>query len=65
MSPRAVLRLSGFVFSAIAIGHLVRVLLQVPASLNGWAVPHGVSVAGLVIAGMLAVLNFKAAGRVA
>jgi len=38
--------------------------LQVPASLNWWAVPHGVSVVALVIAGMLAVLNFKAAGRV-
>lgn len=64
MQPRGVLNLSGAVFSVIAFGHLVRVLLQVPASLNGWAVPHGLSVVALVIAAMLAVLNFKAAGRV-
>lgn len=65
MSPRAVLQMSGFVFGAIAIGHLARVLLQVPASLNGWAVPQAVSVAAFVVAGMLAVLNFKVAGRAA
>ena len=64
MRPRTVLRLSGAVFSVIAFGHLIRVLLQVPASLGMWAVPQGVSVVGFVIASMLAVLNFKAAGRV-
>ena len=63
MRSRTVLRLSGAVFSVIAVGHLIRVLLQVPASLGTWAVPLGVSVAGFVIASMLAVLNFKAAGR--
>ena len=64
MQPSTVLRLSGAVFSVIAVGHLVRVVAQVPANLGTWAVPLGVSVVGFVIAGMLAVVNFKAVGRV-
>ncbi len=63
MKPRTMLVVSGVVFTVIAVGHLIRVLLRSEVVLEGWQVPQAVSVLAVVIAGVIAGLNFAAARR--
>ena len=63
MQARVMLRVSGTVFALVALLHLARLLAHTPARLGGWDVPLAVSAAGVLVAGLLAALDFAAARR--
>lgn len=60
MNSRTYCVVAGSVFALVALLHLWQVITAAPAVLGGWAVPMGVSWAGLGIAGLLSVLGFRA-----
>jgi hypothetical protein len=53
---------SGVLFSIIALGHLLRVVLQWEAMIGGMDIPQWVSIVFVIIAGGMATWNFKEAG---
>lgn len=52
---------SGVVFALVALGHVWRVVLGVPAQLGAWSVPQSVSVVGAIGAAALSVWAFRSA----
>lgn len=60
MTPRTFARISGAVFSLVALLHLLRLVFRWDAVIGGWMVPMWISLVGLAVAGALA----YAAGRV-
>lgn len=50
--------ISGVVFSALGLAHLARLLYGLDAQINGFILPMWVSVAGMLVAGILAAANF-------
>lgn len=60
---RAYILISGAIFGAIALVHVVRLLLDWPAEVAGWGVPLWVSWIAIFAAGALSVWGFCLAGR--
>ena len=55
---RAYLVLSGLLFGAVALAHLLRLVYGWAAQINAWGVPLWVSWVGLVVAGVLCIWAF-------
>ena len=60
---RSYIQISGVVFGVIALAHVVRLLLDWPAQVAGWAVPTWISWIAMFAAGALCVWAFRVAGR--
>lgn len=58
---RAYLQVSGAVFGVMALLHIVRLSLDWPAQVAGWAVPLWVSWIAILAAGALCVWAFRLA----
>lgn len=54
---------SGGIFSAVALAHLLRALMQWPVEIGGWNVPLGISWLAVIGAGALATWAFAARRR--
>jgi len=52
---------SGVVFALVALGHVWRFVMGVPAQLGAWSVPQSVSVLGAIGAAALSVWAFRSA----
>jgi len=63
MNDKNYFTLSAIIFSVIAIAHLGRVMLMLPANVAGYDVPLWFSGAAVVISGYLAVRGLQAAWR--
>jgi hypothetical protein len=61
VSPKTVHFVSGAIFALIALIHLWRVSLGLPATVGETPIPQWMSVVAIVVAGGLAVANFGAA----
>lgn len=48
-------RLAILVFAAVAIGHLLRIILAIPLSIGNWTAPMWVNVLGVLVPGLIAV----------
>jgi hypothetical protein len=59
---RAYLFISGLVFGAVTLMHILRLVYAWPAQIGGWTVPLELSWVGLVVAGALCAWGF-ALGR--
>ena len=44
---------AGAIFAAVALGHLLRILMGWPAMIGGWTVPMWISWIGFAVAGGL------------
>jgi hypothetical protein len=51
------------VFALVALAHLLRLVYGWEVTLAGWLVPLWVSVVGLIVAGGLAAMVWREAGR--
>ena len=60
---RAYLLITGFVFGAMTLLHILRLAYAWPAQIGGWTVPLELSWLGLVVAGALCVWAFALARR--
>jgi hypothetical protein len=58
---RAYLVVSGVLFGAVALAHLLRLIYGWPVQIGAEAVPQWISVIGLVVAGGLCVWAFAVA----
>jgi hypothetical protein len=63
MHPKAYYLISGTLFAAVAVAHLVRLVAHWQIQVNGTDVPLWVSWLGLAVPGALAVWAFALAGR--
>jgi len=57
------LMVSGSIFLAVALMHVWRYLLKIPVTFGETQIPLGLSFAGAVVAFLLALWMFKAAGK--
>ena len=57
------IRISGVVFGAIALVHVVRLVLDWPAEVAGWVVPAWISWIAMFATGALCIWAFRLAGR--
>jgi len=57
------LLVAGFVFSLVALAHLLRLILGSEIMVSGYTIPQNVSVIALIVALLLAVWMFKARGK--
>jgi hypothetical protein len=55
--------ISGVLFSLVALGHLSRIIGNLPVTIGTISVPMFVSWGGLVVPALLAVWAFRTAGR--
>lgn len=60
---RGYLQISGVIFGVIGLLHVVRLLLDWPAQVAGWAVPLWISWVAILAAGTLAFWAFRLLGR--
>ena len=60
---RAYAQISGVIFGVIALLHIVRLVLDWPAQIAGWAVPLWISWIAIFAAGALCVWAFRLAAR--
>jgi hypothetical protein len=60
---RAYLQISGVVFGAVALLHVVRQLLDWPAQIAGWAVPLWLSWLAIAATGVLSFCAFRLVGQ--
>ena len=60
---RAYLLISGVIFGVVAIFHGLRLFLDWPAQVGGWAIPLWVSWIGILVAGALCVWAFRLVGQ--
>ena len=58
MSIKAYLTITGIIFAAVAIMHLLRLIYQWPVQIGTFVIPIWVSCAGLLVASMLFVWAF-------
>ena len=63
MKPRAYLLVTGSIFAAVAVGHLLRLIRQLPVRVGELDIPMWVSVAGLIATGALSAWAFALARR--
>ena len=56
---RAYIQISGVVFGVIALLHIVRLFLDWPAQIAGWAVPLWISWIAIFAAGALCIWAFR------
>ena len=56
---RAYIQITGIFFGLIALVHAVRLMLEWPAQVAGWAVPAWVSWAAILVAGALCAWAFR------
>ena len=61
---RAYIQITGVVFGLIALVHALRLILDWPAQVAGWAVPVWVSWVAILVAGALCAWAFRLVGRV-
>ena len=59
MNQKTYLQVTGLLFTAAAVVHLLRVLMGWPANLAGWEIPTWFSLVGVVVAGYLAYSAYK------
>lgn len=52
-------RLAIILFSLVAIAHMYRVLLNLPVTVGDWVVPQWVSLLGVLVPGLIAVMLWK------
>ena len=50
---------AGMIFTLVALFHLVRIFEDWPIIIEDWSVPPWVSWAGVIVAGVLAIVGFK------
>jgi hypothetical protein len=60
---RPYLWISGLLFGAVALVHILRLAYGWPAQIGGWTVPLEVSWLGVVVAGALCAWGLTLAGR--
>ena len=60
---RAYLVVSGVIFGAVALLHILRLSLNWPVDLAGWAVPLWFSWVGLIVTGALCIWAFRLAAK--
>ncbi len=60
---RTYLVVSGVIFGAIALMHILRLSLDWPVNLAGWAVPLWLSWIGLLVAGALCIWGLRLAAK--
>lgn len=63
MNQKTALIVSGCIFAAVALAHLLRLLLKIEILVSGALLPMGVSVVGLVIALVLSIWMFAASRK--
>jgi hypothetical protein len=61
MSKNVPLIVSGIIFAIFALVHLVRLFTGFSVAVGGKSIPMGVSVAGLIIGGLLSIWMFVSA----
>ena len=59
MNTKPYLVISASLFGVIAVLHLLRVILSVPANIGGTSLPVGLSWGGLVVAATLSAWGFR------
>ena len=61
MNQKKYLKVSGLIFAAVALMHLLRILgiVEVNANIGGWVVPDWASYVGVLVAGYLAYTSNK------
>jgi len=55
--------LAAIIFALISIGHLLRLIFQVPVTVAGITMPVWASMIGALVAAVLAVLLWRESGR--
>ena len=60
---RTYIQTTGVVFAIVALAHVVRLVLDWPAQVAGWAVPIWISWVAILVAGALCVWAFRLVGR--
>lgn len=60
---RTYLLISGFLFGAVTVLHILRLAYALPAQIGGWTVPLELSWIGVVVAGALCIWAFALARR--
>lgn len=63
MSQRLFALVSAVLFLFIALAHLLRVIVQARATVEGYAVPMWMSVVAVAVTGYLSFQGFRLAGR--
>lgn len=56
-------KISGFVFTIVALAQLLRAVMQWPAMVNGLSIPIWCSVIAFLVAGSLAIWAFRSSGQ--
>ena len=59
MNPKTYVRVSGAIFSVVALMHALRLVLKWDAVIGGWVVPPWFSAVALLVAGTLATTAFR------
>ncbi len=59
MSTKLYLMISASLFGVIAILHLLRIILSIPANIGGASLPVGLSWGGLFVAAALSTWGFR------
>ena len=54
---------AGMIFSLVVLLHLVRIFEDWPVIIGDWSVPTWVSWAGVIVAGVLAIVGFRFTGN--
>jgi hypothetical protein len=55
--------ISGALFSLVALGHLLRIIGNLPVTVGTMSIPMYVSWGGLIVPALLAIWAFRTAGR--
>jgi len=63
MKPKMYYAISGVLFAAVAVIHVLRLARGWEVLIGGWSMPAGASVAGLIVSGYLAIAAFRLAKR--
>jgi hypothetical protein len=58
---KSALRVSGVIFALVSIGHVLRLVFNIKVVAGTFTVPMSISVAGAIVALLLAAWMFKAA----
>ena len=61
MNSKSFFLMAGTVFGIVAIAHLLRIVMALPVTIGGWAVPIWVSWVAVIVAGGLSTLGLRLA----